>query len=71
MINEKLHYIIQNSWGTSWGNDGAIPPTKDFYNNGLNGGFCYIPAEFIVDPTLSSELVVIIRTDSSTEQEGS
>jgi len=62
MINNELYYIVRNSWGTSWGNDGSTTPTKNFYNYGNNGGFAYFPEKYILDTTLASEFCVIQRS---------
>lgn len=60
--NNELYYIVRNSWGTSWGNDGSTTPTKNFYNYGNNGGFAYFPEKYILDPTLAYEFCVIQRS---------
>jgi C1A family cysteine protease len=50
------YYIIQNSWGTNWGNTGS---TTLVPNNGTNGGYAYIPKSYVLNPTLAFELFSI------------
>lgn len=39
MIQGKLHFIVRNSWGTSWG----------------DRGYLYMPVEYLLDKKLSSD----------------
>lgn len=43
MINNSVYFIIQNSWGTAWGDN----------------GYCYIPAQYIGNPKLASDFWMI------------
>jgi C1A family cysteine protease len=54
--NKIQYYIIRNSWGTYWGNTGAITYQP---NNGANGGFAYIPKSYVLNPSLAYEFYSI------------
>lgn len=43
---DTQEFIVRNSWGNSWGND----------------GYCYFPRDYILDPNLSSDFWVIYLT---------
>jgi C1A family cysteine protease len=58
-IGAVSYYIIQNSWGRSWGNSGSITSVNNFKNNGSNGGFAYIPSAYILNANLAFELLSI------------
>jgi len=55
----KQYYIFRNSWGTDWGNNGN-PTNPSQTNNGTNGGFGFIPVEYVLDPELAFELIAIL-----------
>ena len=57
--NKTTYYIIRNSWGLGWGNDGNPNPTKAFVNNGKNGGFAYIPTAYVLNTKIAFELIAI------------
>jgi C1A family cysteine protease len=58
--NNTPYYIIQNSWSTGWGNNGAVTAaTVPFKNNGKNGGFAYIPTAYVLNPSLAFELLAV------------
>lgn len=50
------YYIIQNSWGPSWGNTGS---TTFAPNNRTNGGYAYIPKSYVLNPNLAFEFFSI------------
>jgi len=56
VYNNTEYYIIRNSWGTNWGNTGAITHQP---NNGKNGGFAYIPKTYVLNPSLAFEFYSI------------
>jgi hypothetical protein len=56
VYNNIQCYIIRNSWGTNWGNTGAIAYNP---NNGSNGGFAYIPKSYVLNPSLAYEFYSI------------
>ena len=58
-FNNVSYYIIRNSWGVGWGNDGAAIPTVNFKNNGRNGGFGYMPTSYVLDKIKSTEFLSI------------
>jgi len=58
-LNSIAYYIIRNTWGLSWGNNGATTPVINFSNNKKNGGFGYIPVSYILDPILAYELMCV------------
>jgi len=62
-INNISYYIIRNSWGLGWGNDGAAAErtTTAFKNNGINGGFAYMPATYVLNPALSFEFLSVSK----------
>ena len=58
-FNNVSYYIIRNSWGLGWGNDGSANPKPGFKNNGRNGGFAYIPTSYVLDNTLAFEFLSV------------
>ena len=56
LYNNTEYYIIRNSWGTNWGNTGAITHQS---NNSKNGGFAYIPKTYVLNPSLAFEFYSI------------
>jgi C1A family cysteine protease len=52
------YYIFRNSWGKWWGNDGN--PMNPSVNNGINGGFGFIPVAYVLDPEIAYELIAVL-----------